>query len=113
MWRKIFNITIDVKLNRISASEGADRILSLMGGKETGVLSTSTTKDGDLHIVRDSHASDLEATKEVRSNGSLEKRTKAENKCPKCHTSTIITMSDGVYCMNDGCSYYRAFVEGL
>ena len=81
MWRKIFNITIDVKLNRISASEGADRILSLMGEKELGVLSTSNTKDGVSHIVRDSHASELEVTEEVRSNGSLEKRTEAKEVC--------------------------------
>ena len=88
MWRKIFNITIDVKLNRISASEGADRILSLMGEKELGVLSTSNTKDGDLHGVRDSHASELEVTKEVRSNGSLEKRTSDEKICD--HIGTTI-----------------------
>lgn len=61
----------------------------LMGEKELGVLSTSTTKDGVSHSVRDSHASDLEVTKEVRSNGSLEKITNTENKCPRCGEKSV------------------------
>lgn len=28
--------------------------------------------------------------------------------CPYCGTDTLITLSDGIYCMNDCCDYYRA-----
>ena len=61
------------------------RISSLMGEKELGVLSTSTTKDGDLHSVRDSHASGSKSGEEVRSNGSLEKITSNGNTCNYCN----------------------------
>ena len=26
--------------------------------------------------------------------------------CPYCGTDTLITLSNGVYCMNDSCDYY-------
>lgn len=28
--------------------------------------------------------------------------------CPNCETDTLITLSDGIYCMNDCCDYYKA-----
>ena len=89
MWNKIFDINIKVRLGEITASESADQILSLMGEKEIGVLSTSTTKDGVSHIVRDSHASGAKTTEEVRSNGSLEKRTDTEKICTGCYGTGI------------------------
>ena len=83
MWNKIFDINIKVRLGEITASESADKILSLMGEKEVGG-SGALPSNGDLHGVRDSHASELEVTEEVRSNGSLEKRTDTENLCLNC-----------------------------
>ena len=49
--------------------------------KEIGGSSTSTTKDGGLHSVRDSHVKRVESTEEVGGKGSLEKITDTEKVC--------------------------------
>ena len=77
-----------------------DKILSLMGDKETGGLSTST-EDGVSHIVSECNASGASTTKEVRSNGLLEKRTDYVELCPSCDSNNLMYCKGGFYFCND------------
>ena len=87
------------RTNYKNKMEGYYDLLSLMGEKELGG-SGALPSNGDLHSVRDSHASDIESTEEVGGNGSLEKITDTENKCVNCGDKTCLNELLCVWCIN-------------
>ena len=93
---RLYKILQKVREHKINIHDGHDQILSLMGEKEIGG-SGADSSNGDLHGVRDSHASGEDESTEAPVNGSLEKITKDGKViilCATCKTNDNLWYSE-------------------